>query len=253
MSKPIRVVLSTLLGVNAFLAIGYIATQQAIQTDRQAAQFIRRLFHPGADPSLGSWFSGILLAGIGLMALAIWWIARLRAERSSRFWPAHWLVIGIAFLGLSLDEVAVIHETLGSLLGPSFGFDDDDFWPVLYLPAILVTVWALVRVARELEGAARTVGVLAIVALVAAVMSDLGPAVIGWEAGGAPGFTKSLIEENLELLGVELMFVTVLIACASRALASGVLRLPAPRPAANEHDHDDGHDLAPDRRETVAP
>jgi hypothetical protein len=220
-----------LLAVHVFLSVGFFATQRALgDDDSGSAEFLKRLFHMGGDPSLTAWWSTVILAFAGALALAVWLAPRIGADPGApRPRNLHWLALAIVLGGLSLDEGAVIHETLGSLVGSRVGTSDDDFWPVLYLPGIAVGVWALWRVAREMRRPAAMLATVGIGALLVGVGSDLVPVAIGWEGGGAPGLGKSLLEENFELLGAGLVLLAIAVTATERILSSGVLlRLAAP-------------------------
>jgi hypothetical protein len=181
------------------------------------------IFRPANDPSVPGWWGVVLLLSAAVGALAVW--LSLRHTERPR---AHWLVLGIGFVLGSVSEGAAVHERTGRAFSEIFGKDDDSLWVVLYSPLIVVGLWALWRVARDLRPALRMLGLAAFVLLVLAIMPDLIPPLIGWDAGAEDSTIRTLIEENLEFAGAACVTLTMLVAAAERLTAIGAVTWPPP-------------------------
>jgi hypothetical protein len=140
-------------------------------------------------------------------------------------------VLGVGLLGASITEGAAVHERTGRAFSGVLGADDDSFWVLLYSPLVIAGVWALWRGARDLRRPLRLLGVGALGLLVLAIMPDLVPPLVGWEAGARDSTWRTLIEENLELLGMQAAVVALVIAAVERLQAVGALTWPPPAPS----------------------
>ena len=91
---------------------------------------MRRLFNTAREDSLASWFASTQTFLVGLTLLAIWLLARSRG----------YLVLGLGFLYMAVDDGAQLHERLSStfdaLAGRSARADwfPSYSWHVLFLP-----------------------------------------------------------------------------------------------------------------------
>lgn len=149
------------------------------------------------EESFGTWFSsGILLAAAVLLLHQ----ARvLRAQREA--WHAWWLVLGIGFCVMSVDEVAGMHEFVNSMM-------EDTPWTVIGFPILVLGGLAYLPFLWHHRW--RT-GLLFLLA----------GAIYGGGAVGVEHFTDSdvnslhynmwtALEEGMEMMGVILLIYAVL-------------------------------------------
>ena len=149
------------------------------------------------EESFGTWFnSGILM----MAAVLLLHQARvLRAQEGA--WHRWWLVLGIGFLAMSVDEVAGMHEFVNTMMGSTP-------WTVIGFP-ILVLV-ALAYLPFLWHHRWRT-----------ALLFCLAGAIYGGGAVGVEHFTDSelnslhynmwtALEEGMEMMGVILLIYGVL-------------------------------------------
>jgi hypothetical protein len=132
-------------GIVIGLTVIWIAllTFQSI-TGRNRLLGLLKLFNVGAESSIPTWFSTLLLlfcsALLGVIAVE----HALRTDRN----PRPWWSLAALFLVLSVDEVAMIHEVVG---GKVFGdmirrWIDRDWtswshtWILAYLPLLIVCI-----------------------------------------------------------------------------------------------------------------
>lgn len=95
--------------------------------EADAARVLAR-FDLGHEPSVPAWFSSSLLLLDAAMLLLI---ARATRAAGGRYAP-HWFVLGIIFVGLSIDEAALFHEMIDTAL--SRGLETDG---ILTFPWVL--------------------------------------------------------------------------------------------------------------------
>ncbi len=77
---------------------------------------LRQIFDVDEEDSIPTWYSAMaLLLTAGVLG---WWSARVRIEQGTNLY--HWLGLAIGFTGLSLDEIAGVHETLNSITDVSW-------------------------------------------------------------------------------------------------------------------------------------
>jgi len=174
-----------------------------------------RQFNMDGELNVPTWWSSFILTTTAFVAFGLW----KTSERIGR--PGiPWLGVGIGFLGLSLEEVASIHEDVGASAGG--GSAHVSIWPLIYSPVLILGLWVLVRAVRDLP---RPVAATALLGLVGYV------AVIGIELGSLLGesHVTIAIEENLEMLGTGLMLWALAAELATRFTAAfpGALDEPA--------------------------
>lgn len=170
------------------------------------------------ENSVGTWFSVVLNALVGIAALAVALVCRHSGKARSK--TLAWGVIGVFFLYVSLDDHLVLHERLAGGVGRMMlTYQPSESYPFLtyewiYLLAplfVLFGLFMLVFLFRELAGGRyRVLLVLALGLWAVAVGMD------AWEGVGLPyeGVQQTLgwgeikfrhavmlVEEMLELLG----------------------------------------------------
>jgi hypothetical protein len=149
------------------------------------------------EESFGTWFSsGILMAS----ALLLVHHARVLRGRGEA-WSAWWLVLGIGFCVLSMDEVAGMHEYMNTMM-------EDTPWTVVGFPIFVVVALAYLPFLWQHRW--RT-----------GLLFMLAGAVYGGGAVGVEHFTDSevnslhynmwtALEEGMEMLGVIILIYTIL-------------------------------------------
>ena len=196
----VRLVALMLVAAQVALTLCYLAYSRGLPGFRQ--------FNMDGENNVPTWWSSLILIATAVVCLGLWQ-ATTRLGRPG----ATWLVIAIGFLGLSMEEVASIHEDVGSSVGGGAG--GVSIWPLLYSPVLFVGMWMLVRAVRDLP---RPIAVAALGGLACYT------GVLGVELASLLGEsnTSIAVEENLELLGTGLMF------CALAAEATTRLRALLP-------------------------
>ena len=118
-ARPVGRVLAA--GVAVLSGLGALtAVNLHVLKPRGLDVFVDGLFHLDREPSVPTWWSAGVLALAAAACGAAWRAGR--GERRSWFWA----VLAAAFAGLSVDEVAMLHETFGGALaaklpGPAGG------------------------------------------------------------------------------------------------------------------------------------
>jgi len=196
----IRVLATVLLAAQALLTGAYTAS---------------RLGHHPADrvdldleANLPAWWSSLVLVAVAAACLAISLLARVGGRRDWR-----WLLAAAGFLGLSLEEVAQVHEEVGVLVGGSE--ERVSVWPLVYLPVLALGAAVLVRCMRDLSRPQRLVVGIGLALYAVAIASET--AAISVETRGS---VEVVIEENAEMLGTSLVLVALALACDLRARAA---------------------------------
>jgi len=177
-----------------------------------------RIFDVGAERSIPTWFQSITLALSAFLLATIALAVRQRGDR----WALYWGALAAIVLFLSVDEVAAIHEAVGSELkymletgaGITPGGAISFVWVVpgvLVVAAVVVTfarfVWRLPPATRRLilvAGGLFLAGAFAL-EMVSAQIVSLAGGVADWQqADGASKVAVGLLtsaEEMLEMLG----------------------------------------------------
>ena len=163
-----------------------------------------------SELTVASWLqSGILLAGAALLALSAFVAYRTRVA-----YAGHWAFLSLAFLWLSIDEAAAIHELIIGPLHNALGTGG-----VLYfawvIPAMLVVGvmgMAYVGFLRHLTSPVRN---LFLAAAALYLSGALGGDLVGgawFEMHGPANLTYALmtqVEETLETVGVTILIAAV--------------------------------------------
>ena len=197
-------VASTLAAILAVLVVVHLLAMQAYFNpalglrERFGLQFWQlALFDLDTEESFGTWFnSGILMMAA---ALLVHQARVLRAHGGS--WRRWWLVLGIGFCVMSVDEIAGMHEWVNTIM------EDTPWTAIGFLIFVLV---ALAYLPFLWHHRWRT-----------AVLFCLAGAIYGGGAVGVEHFTDSevnslhynmwtALEEGMEMLGVILLIYGVL-------------------------------------------
>ena len=172
------------------------------------------LLNLDTDVTIPTWFSSLLLLSVAILAVVTW---RLTRQLSARRTLDHfWLVIAATFLLLSIDEVARIHETIGTKLAAKLAGKTTGLlyynWVILGVPFAALFAAAsipfLIRLPKAIAIAFVTAGLLFLSGAVGVEMfngkqSELhGDENIRYVLGTA-------LEEFLEMSGVGLFLVAM--------------------------------------------
>lgn len=172
------------------------------------------------EATVASWWSSMTF-GLGGVAALIWAAAEYGRRRAAVRCGA-WLLAGIVLLGLSLDEVAALHERfLGDdIAGASDAFQSPAPWLVPVAPAVLLMVFAVNHARGRRIGAAAWLGCLGVLSLTTVGIQerletfDVEVRPVGW----------LLLEEGTELAGSLLIVAALLIVGVNASFDLGDLR-----------------------------
>jgi hypothetical protein len=148
------------------------------------------------EGNIPTWFTTVQFFLVGVGALLIAWAS----ERSRLAWA----VTGLAFLFLSMDEAAQLHEKLVEV-----ATDDPDadlwYWPALYAPVLIGTALALWHVLGDVrrELGSSTLVVVAVTFLAVSVLLDAGAS--EWRSNAWVFEPGVVVEEGLEFAGTALL------------------------------------------------
>jgi hypothetical protein len=179
--------------------------------------FYPALFDIGLDNNIPTWYQSFLLLFaaffLGIIAFVKW--------KMHQFSSRAWLMLSLIFLGLSIDEVACIHERAGYLLRkvPSFsglsslsGFLYYE-WVIIYIPLTLLVAIAFARFVWRLPPDVRRLMVLSGVLYVGGGIGVEMFAALQHSTQGQENLTYALLtlcEESLEMAG-QLLFISALL------------------------------------------
>ncbi len=152
---------SLILMIGGILAVHsfFVLSHHFINTE--FPDFLVQRMNIDAEANIPTWFSTILLFSVSVTAFFIYRLVSGQPEVKSR-WQKFWLVLGVIYLILSLDEAAQIHELIDQLT--------DVKWVFIYAPVagaiFLVCVYYFI-VIRKQDGELRNwiIGGLVVFAL----------------------------------------------------------------------------------------
>ncbi len=191
----------------------FVAEFLDFQFDAPVVRHLDSLFDLDREANVPTWVSAALLIGAGLQALAV---SRGEIPHAIRF-RKRWVLLGVLFLLLSLDEAARVHERLGLLVvgrpGAETGVLLRNGWVVLYGAAIvplgllfLPFVFGLPRrtmLAVMSAGGIYVGGALGIELLESLAQGD------GERRASLAMFILTTTQETLEMVGIAVMLVGV--------------------------------------------
>lgn len=184
-----------LVGIQVALILAHLLAYDAASgaADPIASRHVLDFNQEG---SLPTWWSALVMTGAGLAAITA------GARRSAGFaGSVAWLVLGAGFVWLGLEE-ALLHAHEDAQIAS--GID----WPLIYLPALGVGAWSVIRVTRDLDPPLGRLMLLALGVLCAAVGAEL----LSSPSIAIDFHLRNLAEENLELAGATLVLITSLAA-----------------------------------------
>lgn len=154
------------------------------------------LFHVDREGNLATWVSTCLILVSGLVSSGIaraQWLVRSR-------WRWHWTLLSMAFVYLSADELAQIHEIAISVMARVVDAQGVLTFAWVVVAAPLVVLFALAY-APFLRAVPRRTGALLAVSGAAYVSGALGMELVGgWvvDAGPGPSSTAYILATTLE-------------------------------------------------------
>jgi hypothetical protein len=216
--KAVARLCATVIAVLVVLHLGSQFLRYAFGRDYQWG--LAAKLYLGAEASVPNWFSSVLLLASAAVLFAIG-AARRRRDRT------HWIILGILFLGLSLDEAAALHDLVSPLFagvfttlarlvgGPFVGLAQKPnyAWEIPGAIFCLVVAAAYVPFLRQLPRRTRNGFVAAGATYVAgAIGVDF---IEGWYSGlygpRTPVFVALVTcEEGLEMIGAALFLYALL-------------------------------------------
>lgn len=207
-----RITGGLLAAVAALLVLHVLCLTAPSEMSIATLRMVLDEFHLDREANVPNWFSSTLLAAAAALMIGIGVRARQRGERLGR----RWIVMGMIFVLLSLDEAASFHEMAIHPLRDRFQLTGI-FYFAWIIPALAVlTLLAVMYLPFVLALPARTrLGLIAAAALYLSGtigMEMLAGAIVTSEGGiGNTAFAVSAtIEEMLELLGLVLLLNTLM-------------------------------------------
>ena len=183
-----------LLAINSLLVLATVAHHKLVLN--YSIHFYLRQVDLAIEMNFAAWWSGVLLLGLGLLSYEIF---SGKGERS-RF---AWLLLAIAFVLLSIDEIGSIHERIEDWLLESPFPTVDPYVPVAALGLLLIPL-PLVVLARD-RRTRKTAGLLLVgfLLLASIAVQERMEGRISW---GDWWSVRIGLEEGTELLGMSLCY-----------------------------------------------
>ena len=187
------------------------------------------------EQSLGTWFTSVLHLSCALLALG----GALLARRDGSRWARNWVLLAVAFLAMSIDEVAALHDRVMAPLQYALGTSGLLLYAWI-IPAAIAGVVFLVLQLGFLRHLGRVTGLRLLLAGGVFVAGALGLEMVEGvlATGGASESTAYtllvLVEETLEVAAV-LWVAVILVGHLRRWTTSpgtAPEALPADAPAA---------------------
>ena len=186
-----------------------------------------------AEANAPAWYSGtqLFMVAIGFYAL---WSRLIPQRRKVEILRPLWILLGVAFTFLSMDEVASIHERLGSLLWHAklfnhMGFGDQWMWLYVVIAVVLILIYrkqlAIVWHEWPSETLLFVFGFAVIIfggVIMEAVHLRLAHHIIGYWNNVEVAF-----EEGLEMLGATIVLVPVFRTLAYAVTGESTVASPA--------------------------
>jgi hypothetical protein len=166
---------------------------------------VRRVFHSDHEQSVPTWLSTVQLLIAALLVASIAWIHKLR--QAPFLW--YWVFLGAVVLGMSIEEVAAIHEH-SSLLLTRLGLSGD--WVILGAAMAFIVGLAFVPFLLALP---RRIAILFVVAGGVTLMGALGVETVHLTQRNSDSTAVlgviAAIEELLERIGISILILGLLL------------------------------------------
>jgi len=141
-----------------FLLLGHIAAfieDYVRHAYSRTAKNIIRLFDFNLENNVPTWFSVLILA----FAAVLLFIIHSHKKANNNRQAVYWLILGIIFIFLSIDESVQIHEEVARILRPSLGNDVSGLlywaWVIPYTVFVLAVVVFFMRFVLSLPKSTR--------------------------------------------------------------------------------------------------
>jgi hypothetical protein len=232
--RPIRTATFALLAINAGIFVAYLITRVILWSGTPLPATVQSLlqeFDVDAEGTVPTWYSVVLLAAAGGLAL-LTGVLRRREGQSRWGW---WIAAGIVLMLLSLDESASIHEQAFVPMQRLFGVMSGPFafaWVIAGLAAVAVVIIVFARFYLSLPNDTKLgLGIGAVVYLGGSLgMEMLAGALVPYlvPIGSGTSFAMNVlsgIEELLEMTGVVLVIRAILVHLARHVTPAGKLEL----------------------------
>lgn len=169
-----------------------------------------RIINLDAESTAISWYASAVL---GFAAVLLWTAGRLSSHLPVRA-RYGWYVLALAFVLLSLDEVAQVHETMNAV-GRHLGVSTDLVlfrWVLVAIPAIFVLGAVLIPFLWHLERRTLVSFILSGVVFVSGAvgMEIVGGSILQDEGAGRSYMTAVVVEEGMEILGATMFVGSIL-------------------------------------------
>lgn len=114
--------------------IGFVVLYWLNLSPAHPSDTLQALFDLNGEANIPSWFSSVQLFAIG----TTFFLTRCRIDKRDKGAGSFYLLLGLTFTWLSLDEAAIIHERLNDSLAKfsflyRFNGNDDGIWIPIYL------------------------------------------------------------------------------------------------------------------------
>lgn len=209
--------------VDRVLSLGFVAVAVAVAVQTIAhltnaffLDYAIRNMDADADGNALSWATSVSIFTAALGAFLVSLFAWVPTRR--------FVSLGAVFVFFSLDEVAAIHENLGSTTARALDIPTAGgraLWPILYLPLLVFAVISLWRLAASAPDRIRRVILLGLALLACAVVAEAMTTL--WSSEGSRPLIDDLevaAEEGAELAGwilVATAFAAILFDGVARA------------------------------------
>lgn len=172
-----------------------------------------------AEANLPTFFSAFMLLEATVLLLALFAVER----RAASGLAVYWLFLTLLFFAMAVDEIAQIHEKVGTRIGTLFGFSGVLFyaWLVLAIPFVLAVAAFYIRFLLAIE---RRIAVLFVLSgaifVTGAVGAEMVGGVITTQFGrqSAAYMVEIHLEEMLEMIGAAVFIFSLLTAMNLRGI-----------------------------------
>lgn len=227
-----------LAAVALLLALHIVALMAPGEMSITTLRYLLNDFNLDRENTLPAWFSSMLLLAAAVLMLGIGVRARRRGERLAK----RWILIGVIFVLLSIDESASFHELLIHPLRTRFQFTGIFYWSWIVPAIVILALLSVIYLPFIFALPARTRWGL-IAAAVLYVSGTIGMEMFGGVIASDAGGTRTTayaisitIEEMLELIGLVVLLHTLMM--------HAFVRLAAPAAAGSDHPHHRSPELA---------
>ena len=197
------------IAVTGLAVIGLAFAVIAIVTGHDGLMGYGRIFDLDREGNVPSWYSGVSL----LFCASLLWLISHAARAASDPYSKEWRLMAGIFVGLSLDEVAALHErTMEPLRALHLTGFLHYSWVVLAFPFLMWLGLRLRKFIFALPSATRNWFLISgtIFVLGAVGIEMIGAKVLEINGNGAGARLLSVLEETMEMTGI-LLFIRALL------------------------------------------